>query len=128
MKAEMKANLARDAARMSRREFLRAAALAGVAPSLAAAVFDEAGAQVPRKGGHLVVALAGGATTDVFDPALCTQDTCAAVNVMWGGTLVRESETASRCRSSPNRLSPPKKESAGASTSAAAWNSTTAKR
>ena len=93
MKPEMKANLARDAAKMSRREFLRAAALAGVAPSLAAAVFDEAGAQVPQKGGHLVVALAGGATTDVFDPALCTQDTCAAVNVMWGGTLVRESET-----------------------------------
>ena len=92
MNPEMKTNLTRDAAKMSRREFLRAAALAGVAPSLAAAVFDEAGAQVPRKGGHLVIALSGGATTDVFDPALCAQDACTTVNYLWGETLVREGD------------------------------------
>ena len=93
MKPETKHNLTRAAMRMPRRDFLRVAALAGIAPATAASVFSQAGAQTPEKGGHLVVALAGGATTDVFDPALCTQDTCAAVNNMWGETLVRESET-----------------------------------
>ena len=92
MYSETRNNLQRDAARMSRRDFLRAAALAGIAPALASVVYSEVGAQTPAKGGHLVVALAGGATTDLFDPALCTHDTCAAVNVMWGETLVRENE------------------------------------
>ena len=93
MKPETEQNLKRAAARMSRRDFLRSAALAGVAPLAATAIFNQAGAQTPVKGGHLVVALAGGATTDVFDPALCAQDTCATVNAMWGDTLVRESDT-----------------------------------
>lgn len=93
MSPETELNLKRAATRMSRRDFLRSAALAGIAPAAASAIFRHAGAQAPVKGGHLVVALAGGATTDIFDPALCTQDTCAAVNNMWGETLVRESAT-----------------------------------
>ena len=91
MNPEIEGNLKRAAAKMSRREFLRSAALAGIAPMTAGAIFNQAGAQAPVKGGNLVVALAGGATTDVFDPALCTQDTCATVNNMWGTTLTRES-------------------------------------
>ena len=93
MTPETKLNLKRDAARMPRRDFLRIAALAGIAPAMATSIFNDVGAQTPTKGGHLVVALAGGATTDVFDPALCTQDTCANVLTMWGETLVRESDT-----------------------------------
>ena len=95
MKPETEQNLKRAAARMSRRDFLRSAALAGVAPLAATAIFNQSGAQTPVKGGHLVVALAGGATTDVFDPALCTQDTCATANNMWGSTLTRESGSGS---------------------------------
>ena len=91
MNPENKNNLKRAAARMSRRDFLRSAALAGIAPALATVIHKEVGAQTPVKGGALTVALAGGATTDVFDPALCTQDTCATVNNMWGSTLIRES-------------------------------------
>ena len=92
MNPETKSNLARDAAKMPRREFLRSAALAGIAPSLAAVVFAESGAQVPRKGGHLVTAVDGGATTDVFDPALCTNNTCQVPLRLWGSRLTRETE------------------------------------
>ena len=61
MNPETESNLKRDAAKMSRREFLRTAALAGVSAPVALAMFSEAVAQSPRKGGHLVLGLAGGA-------------------------------------------------------------------
>ena len=61
MNPETESNLKRDAAKMSRREFLRTAAMAGVSAPVALAMFSEAVAQSPRKGGHLVLGLAGGA-------------------------------------------------------------------
>lgn len=83
-----KENLLRaDAARMTRRQFLHAAAAAGIAAPLAGSIFNQAQAQTPKSGGLLKIATGGGSTTDSFDPALCTNHTCQIMQRQWGDTL-----------------------------------------
>lgn len=55
---------------VDRRTLLRAAGGAGVSLALGAAPGGTEAAETPRRGGHLVVGLTGGATTDSLDPTL----------------------------------------------------------
>ena len=55
--------------KMRRREFIQLAIAAGVSASAAGSMFDKALAATPKKGGHYVQAITGGANTDVLDPA-----------------------------------------------------------
>lgn len=84
-----KISIQKDAARMTRREFMRAAAYAGIAAPLATFIFNDATAQTPKTGGLLKLGVDGGATSDSLDPALCTNNTCAVVLRQWSDTLTR---------------------------------------
>ncbi|MGI9462858.1 MAG: ABC transporter substrate-binding protein, partial [Aestuariivirgaceae bacterium] len=55
--------------KIRRREFIQYAMAAGVTASVAGSMFDKAQAATPKKGGHYVQAITGGANTDVLDPA-----------------------------------------------------------
>ena len=55
---------------VDRRGFLRAAAAAGLAISSAGALWRDAHAATPKKGGLATVGADGGATTDILDPRL----------------------------------------------------------
>ncbi len=55
--------------RITRREFVQYAMAAGVTASVAGTMFDTAQAATPKKGGHYIQAITGGANTDVLDPA-----------------------------------------------------------
>ncbi len=54
---------------MDRRGFMRGALAAGATVAMASAVFDQALAATPKKGGNFRQVLTGGATSDVLDPA-----------------------------------------------------------
>lgn len=66
-KSELKTLLGKH--RLSRREFVQQALAVGVTAAAASTMFDSAQAATPKKGGHYVNTLTGGATTDVLDPA-----------------------------------------------------------
>ena len=57
---------------LSRRDFMQRASALGVALPLASSLFSQStmAADMPKKGGTLILGLAGGATTDSLDPAL----------------------------------------------------------
>lgn len=56
--------------KLSRREFVTAAVAAGLTVASADAMFSEAVAATPKKGGVLRIALGSGSTSDTLDPAL----------------------------------------------------------
>ncbi|MGI9297416.1 MAG: ABC transporter substrate-binding protein [Gammaproteobacteria bacterium] len=59
--------------RVSRREFLRRAALLGIAAPAAGTIFSQSAlAQTPQKGGVFRYGIGGGATTDTLDPGNIT--------------------------------------------------------
>ncbi|MGB1239733.1 MAG: ABC transporter substrate-binding protein [Pseudomonadales bacterium] len=75
---------------LSRREFMQRAGALGIAMPLASTLFSQsAHAATPVKGGHLVLAMAGGATTDRLDPASALAQTAFAQLRAWGNTLVQ---------------------------------------
>lgn len=53
---------------LSRRAFMERALMAGATVATASAAWSRTAAAAPRKGGDLVIAATGGATTDVFSP------------------------------------------------------------
>ena len=84
-----KDRVAHDAAKMTRRDFVRACALAGISAPLAGSLYNQASAQTPRSGGTLRIAVDGGSATDSVDPALCTNNTCTIMLKQWGTMLTR---------------------------------------
>lgn len=82
------AELARSG-RISRRDFLGRAAALGIAAPLASQMLARAaGAQTPRTGGHLIMGLQGGASTDSLDPATWPSSVPYTFGKCWGETLV----------------------------------------
>ena len=59
---------ARAKAGISRRDFMRTAASAGLSAAMAGSLWSEAQAATPKKGGTLKAGADGGATTDTFNP------------------------------------------------------------
>ena len=55
--------------RISRREFLGRASALGIALTTGTALFNEARAAEPKKGGHMRLAMGHGSTTDDLNPA-----------------------------------------------------------
>ena len=55
--------------KVSRRDFVQLALAAGLTAAAANTMFVDAARAEPKKGGHFIQALTGGATTDVLDPA-----------------------------------------------------------
>jgi len=53
---------------MSRRDFMRSAATAGLSVSMASGLWSQAQAMTPQRGGTLKAGVDGGATTDTFNP------------------------------------------------------------
>lgn len=77
------------AGRMRRREFLGRSAAAGLGAAMAGPIFaTAAAAQEPRRGGHLILGLNGGATSESLDPATATASVIFTVNQTWGDTLI----------------------------------------
>ncbi|MEH6444820.1 MAG: ABC transporter substrate-binding protein [Oceanospirillaceae bacterium] len=76
--------------KLSRRDFLNRAGALGVALPFAGAIFSQPAmaAETPKKGGTLVLGLAGGATTDSLDPALALAQVAGMILSAWGNTLV----------------------------------------
>ncbi|SAL37443.1 extracellular solute-binding protein [Caballeronia udeis] len=74
---------------LSRREFLKLAAAAGMVGLVGEGLLgSSAFAQVPKKGGHLKLGLGGGATTDSQDPATFISQVSLVNSRIWGDTLV----------------------------------------
>ena len=65
-------NSALASGRISRREFMTAAAALGVSASVATAAGSAAAAETPKQGGHLTVGLNGAGAGDSLDPATYT--------------------------------------------------------
>ena len=82
---------------MNRREFMGRAVAAGVTIGLAGSLFAQsAQAQTPVRGGHLKIALEGGAATDIVDPGKALSSVMFVANKTWGDVLVdSDPETAS---------------------------------
>lgn len=73
----------------SRRKFLKSSAAIGMLSTMASPlVASPSQAQEPKRGGHLKLALNGGATTDSLDPATYTSMTSVVLGRTWGDTLV----------------------------------------
>ncbi|MGU9951902.1 MAG: ABC transporter substrate-binding protein [Gammaproteobacteria bacterium WSBS_2016_MAG_OTU1] len=68
MKKEAMDKFLADCNGLSRREFMRRAALLGVAVPMASGLYGSALAATPQKGGVFRYGLAGGSTTDTLDP------------------------------------------------------------
>ncbi|NNE23213.1 MAG: ABC transporter substrate-binding protein [Rhizobiales bacterium] len=100
--------------KMRRREFVQYAIAAGVSAGVAAQMFDKAEAATPKKGGHYVQAITGGANTDVLDPAQ-TLDSYM-INVSFGQLRNNLTEIAP-----DGQLAPELAESWEASPDAATW-------
>nr|WP_209740430.1 ABC transporter substrate-binding protein [Aureimonas populi] len=86
-------HLARIAARggMSRRDFLGAAAAAGLSLSTATGLLTtgaKAQEETPRRGGHLRLGIQGGGSTDVLDPGLYLANVMLITGRNFGDTLV----------------------------------------
>lgn len=78
------------AGRISRREFLGRAAVLGASTALTTQVL----AQVPKRGGHLVVGVEGGRSTDSLDPARFTVTFMNVVGLQLYDTLTQVDEHA----------------------------------
>jgi peptide/nickel transport system substrate-binding protein len=70
---------------LTRRAFLNASAAAGAAMLVP---LSAASAQTPKRGGHLVIAMDGGSTTDTLDPATYVAPYSYTVGYQWGNCLV----------------------------------------
>jgi peptide/nickel transport system substrate-binding protein len=73
---------------MNRRDFIGRAAALGVAAPLATQLLSGTARANPVKGGHFIMGLNGGATTDTMDPAGATSTVMHNVNYSWGEGLV----------------------------------------
>jgi peptide/nickel transport system substrate-binding protein len=73
---------------MSRRDFMGRAAALGLSAPLATQLLSSASAANPVKGGHFILGLNGGASTDTIDPAGATSTVMHNVNYCWGEGLV----------------------------------------
>ncbi|HSF95340.1 MAG TPA: ABC transporter substrate-binding protein [Thermohalobaculum sp.] len=73
---------------MSRRDFMGRAAALGVAAPFATQLLAGTARANPVKGGHFIMGLNGGATTDTMDPAGATSTVMHNVNYSWGEGLV----------------------------------------
>jgi peptide/nickel transport system substrate-binding protein len=73
---------------MNRRDFIGRAAALGVAAPLATQLLAGTARANPVKGGHFIMGLNGGATTDTMDPAGATSTVMHNVNYSWGEGLV----------------------------------------
>ncbi|PYE84013.1 ABC transporter substrate-binding protein [Pseudoroseicyclus aestuarii] len=74
--------------RMGRREFMGRSLAAGLGAAAAPLFASAASAQEAQKGGHLLIALNGGASTDSLDPAAATGSVMFTAVQTWGDTLV----------------------------------------
>jgi len=80
-----------NANKLSRRDFVSGVAGAGAAAAFAGA--PSARAERPRKGGHLVLGLGGGGTTDSYDPASYTGQVPINYGRLWGENLIDTNAT-----------------------------------
>ncbi len=72
---------------LNRRDFMRRASALGIALPFAGALFSQSAmAETPKKGGTLILGLAGGATTDSLDPALALAQVAGVILKDWGNT------------------------------------------
>ncbi len=75
--------------RIGRREFMGRSLAAGLGATTAASIFaSSAAAQEAQRGGHLMLGLGGGASTDSLDPAAATGSVMFVIVQTWGDTLV----------------------------------------
>ncbi len=82
-------DLARRAARgdLSRREFMGRATALGLTASAATGLLAQTARATPQSGGHLILGLNGGATSDSLDPAAAAATHAHNVNFSWGEAL-----------------------------------------
>ncbi len=80
-----------DTKNLSRRDFVQGAASVGITTALAGSAV--ARADQPVKGGHFVLGLGGGATTDSYDPATYTGPVPINYGRLWGENLIDTDET-----------------------------------
>jgi len=73
---------------MNRRDFMGRAAALGLAAPLATQLLNSTAKANPVKGGHFIMGLNGGQTTDTMDPAGATSTVMHNVNYSWGEGLV----------------------------------------
>ncbi len=73
---------------INRRDFLGRAAALGIAAPLASQLLASTARATPRKGGHFIMGLNGGASTDSLDPAAAASTVMHNVNFGWGEALV----------------------------------------
>jgi peptide/nickel transport system substrate-binding protein len=73
---------------MNRRDFIGRAAALGVAAPLATQLLSGTARANPVKGGHLILGLNGGQSTDSLDPGLAASSVPSTVNYSWGEGLV----------------------------------------
>lgn len=85
--------MSNDANNLSRREFVQGVAGVGVTAALAGSPI--ARADKPVKGGHLVLGLGGGGTTDSYDPATYTGQVPINYGRLWGEILIDTNESGS---------------------------------
>jgi peptide/nickel transport system substrate-binding protein len=76
---------------LNRRDFLRGAAGAGITAALSGPAAAQG--ERPVKGGHLVLGLGGGATTDSYDPATYNGPVPINYGRLWGENLIDTNET-----------------------------------
>ena len=75
--------------RMDRRQFLGRAMASGMTLMAASTLYaSSARAEEPKRGGHLKLGIAGGASTDSLDPALASGSFAFLVSHSWGDTLI----------------------------------------
>jgi peptide/nickel transport system substrate-binding protein len=73
---------------MNRRDFIGRAAALGVAAPLASQLLSSAAQANPVKGGHLIMGMNGGESTNSLDPGLAASAVPQLVNWSWGESLV----------------------------------------
>ena len=73
---------------MSRRDFMGRAAALGLSAPLASQLLSSTAQANPVKGGHLVMGLNGGQSTDSLDPGLSASTVPATLHYCWGEALV----------------------------------------
>ena len=78
---------------ISRREFMRAAAILGLGTTAATGLVNSfAVAQEPKRGGNLVIGLQGGSSTDSLDPATFASDVPYMLGNLYGNLLVETTQ------------------------------------
>ena len=74
--------------RMGRREFMGRSLAAGLGTAALPLFATASAAQEARSGGHLILGIDGGASTDSLDPAAATGSVMFVIIQTWGDTLV----------------------------------------